>query len=306
MDGEGAETTQRAQRARQPRTVRVGVIHNGIHADDAFNDRLPEVTLLRSVRSFPTSLLRYDAIIVLTHTDQGMLQHLKKPLTRYVQLGGVLVLLGATTQGRRWLPFCEWEQEFTQSISFDTESPDGGLIFRGITDPSYLKYHSKYVGHGSIRIHVARDDTRLAWDDKDRVVMFVRHLPGRGTLLVTTLDPDYHTSIPVPGPAEEPVETTHRKAAHLLDNIVDWAIWTARSAPMHRRRHLLGWLVPVGVAVAMALFYSLPLTVFLYLTLTSARAEFSAAGRVIAAIAFLGSLASIYSLFLNFVAKKGE
>lgn len=291
--------------AHKSRSLRIGVIHNGIHADDAFNART-DVTILRSVRTLPFSIFRCDVIIVLSQTDQALLLRLKKPLTWYLKLGGVLVLLGATTQGRRWLPICQWEQKFTLSVAFDSESVDGRLVFKNIPDADYLKYHSKYVGHGSLCISVAQGDKPLAWDNEDRVVMFVRRLSRGGILLATTLDPDYHTSVPVPGPAEEPVELTHRKAAHLLDNIVDWATWAASGTPMRGRRHLLGWLLSAGAVIAMVLFYSLPVVVFGYLTFTSASQDYVSTGRALAIIAFLGSLASIYSVLISFVTRKNE
>jgi len=290
---------------RKRRSVRIGVIDNGIHVEHAFSAD-PDITLLHSVRTLPFSLFRYDVVIVATHTDQALLLRLKKHLTRYLQFGGVLVLLGATTQGRHWLPLCEWEGKFPESISFDTTSPDGELIFDRIPDPNYLQYHSKYVGHGSLRISVAKHDATLAADEAGRVLMFVRRLPSAGVLLATTLDPDYHTSVHVPGPADEAVERTHAKAKHLLDNIIKWAFQAAQETPRRFRRRLLGWLVPTVAVIAMVFFYGLPVMAFVYLTSTTASHDYAAAASIVATIAFLGSLASIYCLFLGIVAKKDK
>ncbi|MBU4311051.1 hypothetical protein KKD34_05715 [bacterium] len=281
------------------------MIHNGIQAEDAFS-AIPGVTLIRSIRALPFAILRYDVLIVPTHTDQAMLYRLKGSFIRYLGLGGVLVLLGATTQGRRWLPRFQWEQKFTQSIHFDTSTEDGQRIFKGVPDPQYLQYHSKYVGHGSITVSIPQGDQALAGDDEDRKVVVLRRLPEGGVLLVTTLDPDYHASAPVPGPAEENVETTHRKAGHLLENIVNWAIWAAQNTPKHRRRRLLGFVLPAVSMGGMAVFYLLPVAVFMLLFDPSMAQGVGAVGRFVAAIAFLGSLVSIYTVFRSFISKRAK
>jgi hypothetical protein len=56
----------------------------------------------------------------------------------------------------------------------------------------------------------------------------------------------------------------------------------------------------------MVFLYSLPVMAFVYLTSTTASHDYAAAGSIVATIAFLGSLASIYRLFLGIVAKKDE
>ena len=292
-------------RSRKQRSVRVGVIHNGIQVEDAFSAR-HDISLIRSVRTLPFVLLHYDVLIVPTHADQAMLFRLKRPLIRYLQLGGVLILLGATTQGRRWMPLFQWEQEFTRSVALDKSTEDGKRVFKGIDTPEYLKYHSKYFGHGSITVSVAQGDQVLARDQAARSVIVVRRLPKGGIIFVTTLDPDYHTSVPVPGPAEEKVEVTHRKAGHLLENIVNWGIWAAQDTPKRFRRRLLGWILPTVSIIGMVMFYMLPVAAFVLLVLPAMTRDIVPLGRIVTAVAFLGSLASIYAFFMNFISKKTE
>lgn len=290
------------------RSIRVGVLHNGIHAEDAFTFRPDAVTFIRDVRAFPLSLLRYDVVFVLTHTDQVLLLHLKPLLNLYLKLGGVLVLLGVMTQGRKWLPLSQWHQEYTRSIMFDSSGPDGKLIFAGITDPNYLRYHSAYAGHGSLVPSVSEVDKILASDNKGRTIMFIRRMPGAGVLLATTLDPDYHSTAQVPGPADEIEPVTNKKAGHLLYNILNWAEKAAAQTPKWRRRHFIGAVVPTLSRMGLLLSWAFPLLVFVYLLWANSRKNFTFTdtftGKVVSMLAFIGSLASILSIFMNFVPKK--
>lgn len=175
--------------------------------------------------------------------------------------------------------------------------------FKGVEDPAYLQYHGKYVAHGSIAISVQEGDTALAKDSQGRILMSVRRLCSGGILLMTTLDPDYHTSISVPGPSDELVEDTHRKALHLLDNIVDWAAWAALCTPKRGRRLLFGLSALLLAGTATAVFYFLPLWLFLFLRSSTAQETLPPSARVAAVIGLAGSLASIYTVVVNFVAK---
>lgn len=110
--------------------VRIGVIHNGLHAEAAFNSRR-NASLIRTIRQIPFVIFAYDVLIILTHTDQALLQRLRPLLNLYLRLGGVLVILGATMYSRRWFPLCNWEQKFPESIQFDSTTEDGRRIQRG-------------------------------------------------------------------------------------------------------------------------------------------------------------------------------
>ncbi len=283
----------------------MGVIQNGIQVDDAFN-AIADAKLIRLIRTLPSACLRYDVLIVPSQTDQAMLQRLKGVLKRYVRLGGVLVVLGAMTHGRRWLPFFQWEPTFTQSVSIDTSTEDGQRVFQDITDAPYLQYHSKYVGHGSITVSVPQGDRVLASDNEGRAVLVVRRLPQSGVLLVTTLDPDFHASVRVPGPAEETPEATHNKAGHLLENIVAWARWAAQSTARRRRRRFLGVVLPAASVLGLATLYLLPVAVFALLFDPSMVLTVGPVGRFVAAIAFVGSLASLYSMLISIASKRTE
>jgi hypothetical protein len=288
---------ENTHRTGKTRSIRVGVIPNGIQSEDVFNT-IRGISQIRYIRALPSVILRYDVLIVPSLTDQVMLYRLRRLFIRYLHLGGVLVLLGVTTQGRRWLPLHQWEQMFTQSIVFHPNTEDGSRIFKNISNSNDLRYHSKYVGHGSILPN--QGDEILASDNEDRTVMVVSRLRNSGVLFVTTLDPDYHTFVPVPGPAEETVEITHRKARRLLQNIVNWAIWAAQSTPKRYSRHFLGFVLPAVSFTSSLLFYLLPLAVFaaLWFDPRVIQAD-SSAGWLVTAISLLGSLVTIYSVLFN-------
>lgn len=245
--------------------TRVGVIDGGLHAQEAFSfDADVKYLYLGTFRWH--NIWSCDVIVVPIHTDQIFLSRHKALLTRYAKAGGVLVLLGATTYGRPWVPLYRIEAKFTQSLRYYAGTRDGQAVFRNILDEEALRFHNSYFGHGNIG-GGDESDTLLA-DDKDgRPVMLVRRIDS-GTIFITTLDPDYHSVTHVPGPASEKVEDSHRKAHRLLRNIFNWAKVEAEGKGLRNQWYRrLRWIGGgVWFWVPHAVLYFLPvLSVGLYI-----------------------------------------
>lgn len=286
------------------RSVRIGVLHTGLFAEHAFVDLAHTIEPIY-IRRFKRYLIwKYHVFVIPFHTDQIFLDAQKSLLEKYVHSGGVLLLLGASAEVRKWTPLCQWENTWPTSISISTTGKDAEYIFKDIAERSddYLKYHASYYGHGSISdIHANDLDVQyLAEDRSGRKIMVIRRLRNGGTLFVTTLDPDHHAVAGVPGKSSEGVETTHSKAKHLLANILYWALIEAQSKPKRRLRffrYIAGAAFFYATQVAIYILPVFSLGLFAYFASNRESLKVLDISYLItASLAVLGSLASILSV----------
>ncbi|MCU7805925.1 MAG: hypothetical protein KZQ92_10950 [Candidatus Thiodiazotropha sp. (ex Lucinoma borealis)] len=218
--------------------TKIAVLDGGLHHRKAF-------AIYAGIKFVPVhkvgsvSLGQYDLLVVPFHTNQSLLSRLKPRFQRFVEKGGVLVILGATEDsGCHWLPYCQWEGPYTKRISVhERESRDGSVLFRGLEADKKLKYHDKYTSHGAlIDTSDKEGDCVLVTSEDNRSVLSIRRSGIDGTLFITTLDPDYHSISNVPGPSIQDTNETHINASILLRNIMDWAMNEVQEKSSSTRR----------------------------------------------------------------------
>lgn len=129
-----------------------------------------------------------------------------------------------------------------------------------------------------------------------------------GTMLATTLDPEHHADISVPGPDGELVAMTHQKASDFVNNIVHWARKESASKSGLRRSlrrsqaYLsagLSWLITLG-------FYGLPFGALGAFIVYRSDNSGLAVGPIQASAAVLGVLGSIASIASWFSSRRAE
>ncbi|MGA2434841.1 MAG: hypothetical protein ABSG25_06105, partial [Bryobacteraceae bacterium] len=207
---------------------KVAILNAGLHHEKAFqwaaDDRNFKYVYIEKLPTTP--LEKFDVLIVPFHTDQIALYRNRGKLIGFLRWGGVLVLLGATQEGSRaWIPYSSWQREYTTSLVIASENDDANMIFKDIPAED-LKFHGYYYAHGWL-LPGGKFDI-LAYDEHKQVVMFVRRDGFRGSLLCTTLDPDFHSIAEVPGPKGHNPTDTRQKADKLLQRIVLWATEEAK------------------------------------------------------------------------------
>ena len=199
---------------------RIAVFDCGLHTD-VFLGYSP----LLEIPSRTGSILpkRFDILIIPFHTDQVFLGSHRQELEEYVENGGIVLVFGACDLAQSdWIPFCKWTSEYTSKTHFDFDSEAGKQIFKELK-PSDMRFHTKYHAHGSLIPSRPEKTEIIAAGEKDRPVM-VLIKPGKiGAALITTIDPDHHSSLAVAGPGKMTTETARGKAQKLFHNIINYA-----------------------------------------------------------------------------------
>lgn len=292
---------------------KIAIINGGLHHDTAFKwlaeKKHDAVYVGRLDR---TDIFLYDILIIPFHTDQIALLKNQSRFEEFVRSGGVLVVLGATQEGRKWLPFFDWEEQFTETLSLHRSMPDGKpnpdaeILFSKITDERMLKYHGIYTAHGSLLLDSGQEGlTVLATGENKRVILAIKRLKGKGSLLCTTLDPDFHSVSSVPGPNAESTAVTHQKARLFLGNIVRWAIQEAKSKPvaLRKKRQQARKKAQIFRWAKFGLVFIVPFIVSIYLLylqyLDKIFPDNKLYSYVISFVGILGSLVSIWQWFYD-------
>ncbi len=265
--------------------TKVLVLDSGLHQQKAF-DGLGEMKAVSKIR--PRNLLKYDVIIVPTHTDQIALARLRDGLKKFLDKSGVLILLGVT-QYSTWLPDGEgtWNSTYPEKCSI-VQRFEEDTIFRDLCSKD-LKYHTSYSGHGFLIPPDNEDIEKLVTCENNNVLMYrYEHLNG-GVLLVTTLDPDFHSVSCVPGPSEQESTQTRVKARTLLKNITTWAERKSnlRSRKLRSITLWLYWLRDMtlfGIAIGIPGLVGYIISPYFFPNLPPAAATWLAAGAVISVL----------------------
>jgi hypothetical protein len=238
--------------------MKIAALDSGFHQRQAF--MIPEfkIEMIPTNRLNKGTLFLYDVIIIPSFTDQFTLNDISDAIIKFVHYGGVVVILGATDiNSLKWLPYCKWGGNAkwpTECNISSYISEKNKPIIEGITD---FKYHTSYTGHGTLLFDYTDENFNTLLEADDDVIMFVRSKPNEGPLLVTTLDPDYHSIPQTPGPSEEVTSQTQKKATQLLLNILKWAE-LQKSGSSHLRRKFFGIRYYFGPSLMYILVLSLP------------------------------------------------
>lgn len=209
----------------------IGVIDGGLsHHYDPFVN-LPHRVKFIDISKLPTTnLYKYEAIVVPFYTNQVVLKRVYGKLRRYLEYGGILIVLGINADRSKWFKETDLSVSKVNDILLNSDIDEYDRIILNDISKEDLKFHRYFYAHGSMGL--PRDSVSLVSDSKTgRSVFYVnRSFFGKkrkghcGTLLVTTLDPDHH-SVNVEWIIDDKKEQERIKnsANHLLSNIITWA-----------------------------------------------------------------------------------
>lgn len=245
----------------------IAVIHSGNQVR-AFTRIRSDLTYLYVSHLSYISLRKYSVVIVPTFTDQIALAACSSKLQAYVKSGGVLLLLGARESVKPWIPFCAWDEGEREELKIDLPVPceESRIIFAGLNMSGDLGLHPPrlndahgYLEDGSLRGSVLAKsllNARATSVGTQRVTrcLMMTVKAGRGALLATTLDPDFHTS-PQIDPQGARTSRSILVANLLIRNLLDWADRESEKIPRHTRliNRLASYLRP-GFFAALGIF----------------------------------------------------
>jgi len=186
------------------------------------------------------NLCRYDALIIPFHTDQMALTKYKKKLERFLNNGGILILLGVMANRSQWIPYCEWrgtEKDLREAII--SKSGLGAVFFGNINDDEIYKLHI----HGLL--YYPSGENIINFNDEEKIfVVDTKNFIGQ--FLMTTIDPDHHIVRDMTAMSKSIYEISNR----LLSNIISW------SKNVHSQKKGFKWLLTKKKAIVKEFFYS--------------------------------------------------
>ncbi|MEK7315393.1 MAG: nucleotide-binding protein [Candidatus Eisenbacteria bacterium] len=168
--------------------------------------------------------MRFDIVIVPFHTDQVFLGERREELEAFVNDGGILLVLGACDlAGSNWIPFCTWTRDYTTATTV-AKSSTAQAVFKGVD----LKIkrnvpHTHWHAHGALLEARPELTETLAMGEDDRIVMLLVKTRAGGAAIVTTLDPDHHSSPAVPGGKLKNTQAARKTSHRLLHNLLNLA-----------------------------------------------------------------------------------
>ncbi len=178
-----------------------------------------------------TNIMQFAAVIINSSVNQDLMSRIRNRLERFVESGGIVVVLGANEAKTRWIPYCTCYDPCSDKITLENKnSVEGTRVFNGIQGRDALKFHDTFVTHGYFTSTVENTMPLIRETDTPQsLVMAILQPPkASGKLLVTTLDPDYHaTARHAPGE-----KAYDQNAAKLLTNIISgWLQWELSRQP---------------------------------------------------------------------------
>lgn len=285
------------------RNIKVLIIDSGLHQQEAFGTSHDTFRYsYRSICALKKSILFfYDIVIIPFHIDQFKLSKLKSAFELYFKKSGVILFLGTTDiNGYDWIPKCRWNTEYPVNCKISENVPTlDKKIFNELNDDD-LKYHTGYAAHGNLVLSNVDTCQVLIESTDGKTVMFYTGEKSKGTILITTIDPDYHCCRSTPGPSLEQTYNSQIKAKRLLDNLLLWAGERAENNSKIQLR-LLGFSLRIFYWLRKFLLLFIP-AIFGYWIYTLE--DLPKAKSIMVIIAASAAVASILNYYQNFQNKR--
>ncbi|MCQ6563357.1 hypothetical protein [Paenibacillus mendelii] len=174
---------------------KIAVLYSGsAHQHRSFTDpRFAPyiVDLIYLPRMTEYDLDAYDVLIVPSQLHQGQVTAHNKRLHDFLAQGKTIVALGA--QNQSWFPAHNWEarpvnfwwwREKDARSGLELHQPDHDL-FRYITlEDATWHYHGVFFPDGDVETLIKLEN--------DGAILYIDKVNTPGTLIMTTLDPEYH------------------------------------------------------------------------------------------------------------------
>lgn len=192
--------------------MKIAMIDGGLHhplVADAIPRRL---SIIKTADLLSTNIMVYDVVIILSLTDENVLFRCKKKFADFVDLGGVLIVLGYRVFKTNWLSPLNFHRTSVTTSYADLNNDDSKQIFGLPLQISLSGIHA----HGYLESY--SPGTRIISHDEDNNAhTAVFRQSGKGTIFVTTLDPDFHIV------SFETSVASRDTSRYLFTKIIDWA-----------------------------------------------------------------------------------
>lgn len=220
--------------------MKIAYIDNGLHSYSTFNPMGSDFIPLSMWDIKNCNLCRYDVLIIPFHTDQMALTSYEKKLERFLNNGGILILLGVMANRSQWIPYCEWrgsEKDLKEAKIL--RSGSGAVFFENIDNDEIYKLHA----HGLL--HYPFGENIISFNNEEKIFV-VDTNNFIGNFLITTIDPDHHIIRDMTAMSKG----IHEISNKLLLNIINW------SKDIHSQKKGFRWAFIRNKAIVKEFFHS--------------------------------------------------
>lgn len=211
--------------------MKVAFIDSGLFQKQAFASLGRRFEAIPSCRLAAISLVSYDVIIVPTQTSEDALLAAMPSFSEFLRWGGVLLVLGFKTYGASFLPplaFHAWVIELTHS-ALDSDAAKDVFGETVSAESSFVHAHG-YLDN------LPPGSMVLSANSLKRAHTVAIRRQSEGTILVTTLDPDYHIVSP------ETTLAARDNCRSLVLNMIRWAEHEAMSKSVPALASMKSWV----------------------------------------------------------------
>jgi len=192
--------------------MKIAVIDGGLHHPLVVDAISREVSII-PVRDLPaTNIMMFDMILILSLTDENALMQCRTILNVFINLGGVIVVLGYRAFKNNWLSQSGFRPTAISNSTSRLEDDDSKHIFGSVMKIEKSGIHA----HGYLESY-SSEAKILSKDIIGNAHTAIFRQNGKGTLFVTTLDPDFHIA------SFETSIASRDNSRYLVSKILDWA-----------------------------------------------------------------------------------
>jgi hypothetical protein len=197
--------TKRIEKPLERPSPRIAVLYSGVKINrDAFAlERLGHPVELVNAFMFPqVNICDFDILVVPRESSQEVLVRTRSKIRQFLDNGKTLIAFGEVT--RPWLRDCKWFDNEVDVQALRMPNPSHPL-FRGL-EKKDIQWHA----HGTFQKLPGVEV--LIEEESGGVIMYVDRRGHDGTILATTLDPEFH------------VGYGSNRTLKILKSIIEWAI----------------------------------------------------------------------------------
>lgn len=204
---------------------------------DQFDLKIDKIPICNVQRA---NLMKYDIVIIPSYSNQDVLSKIKMRLEKFVNYGGIVIVLAARDDKTKWIPYCTYHKRFLNTVKFkNTDSKEAKKIFENLSlDMNTFRFHDVFITHGYFTCNEDICLPLITGNGQDLAMAIIQPKGAAGKFLITTLDPDYHAII---GFTRERMDYNNNAQA-LFQNMIHWAIEesTNQIVAIRKIRVLLG------------------------------------------------------------------
>lgn len=227
----------------------------GRATDKAFSTMDEIIHMVPEYKISDINLLRYDIVIIPSYSNQDFLKREWPRIDSFLSLGGVVIALGAVQDKNHWLPHIRFHSDsLDEVIVRNSDNNDAkSILGEFASKPQKLRFHDSFVSHGYMTTDRECATPILTGNNPNHLIAALVEFKGKeGVLLITTLDPDYHSIV---GHTKDKLKE-NENAWLLLKQIIKWAKSRSenKGLTVSKIRRLIGFSREVATLAAIFLF----------------------------------------------------